>query len=155
MSNALIVALLALSCASPGVQKVSLLFSFFNGSDFASNCNLASIESWKQFWKLKTVLKAFSSAFHIPSNLQPQLHLGKLFVTFLYSSNQIIDSTLKRTMTYTNLWIIYNAGIALCACVKQKINYIFKIYKFLIFESRTVKLLVLNMNIIFLKIFRD
>ena len=58
-------------------------------------------------------------------------------------------------MTYTNLWIIYNAGIALCACVKQKINYIFKIYKFLIFESRTVKLLVLNMNIIFLKIFRD
>ena len=68
----------------------------------------------RPFAPLSPFLRALSSVFHIPSHL----HLGELLATFLCSSKEIIDCTLKRTMIYTNVCIIYSAGIALYAYVK-------------------------------------
>ena len=71
-------------------------------------------------------------------------------MTFLCTSKQIIDSTLKCIMIYTNLvsFIVlelhYMLGLS-----KNWLH--FETYKFLIFQNRTVKFLALNMNIIFLK----
>ena len=106
-TNAFIVVPLALSCALPGALKSSLLLSFFLIGPILH-----------PFAPLIPFLRAFSSAFLIRSHLQSHLHLRELFVTFLCSSKQIIDCTLKCTMIYTNVCIIYNAGIALYACVK-------------------------------------
>ena len=39
-------------------------------------------------------------------------------MTFLRSFKKIIDCTLKSAIIYTNVYIIYGDGIALCACVK-------------------------------------
>ena len=39
-------------------------------------------------------------------------------MTFLRSFKKIIDCTLKSTIIYTNVYIIYGNGIALYACVK-------------------------------------
>ena len=66
------------------------------------------------FAPLRPFLRALSSVSHILSHL----HLGELLDTFLCSSKQIIDCTLKRTIIYTKLCIIYSAGIALYACGK-------------------------------------
>ena len=68
-------------------------------------------------------------AIYFLSHLQSQLHLEELFVTVLCNSRHIIDCSLKCTMIYTNVCIIYSAGIALYVCV----NYILKFYKFSLF----------------------
>ena len=70
------------------------------------------------FAPLSPFLRALSSAFHIPCHLESQLHLGKLFVTFLACSKQIIDCTLKCTMIYKYVCFIYSSGIVLYAWVK-------------------------------------
>ena len=67
------------------------------------------------FAPLRRFLRAFSSAFHILSRLQSQLHLlGELFVTLLSSR---LSTALSKMFT-TNACIIYSAGIALYACIK-------------------------------------
>ena len=96
----------ALSYASAGALKSSLLFSFFNSPGFASICQSSPF------------LRAFSCAFYITSHLQSQLHLWELFVSFLCSSKRIIDRNLKCTMIYINVCIIYSPGIALYASIK-------------------------------------
>ena len=83
-SNIFIVVPFALSWASPGALKNSLLLSFFNCPDFAS------------IFPLGPFLRAFSSVFQITSHL----NLEKLFLTFLCSPKQ--KCTLKCTMIYTN-----------------------------------------------------
>ena len=102
-SNAFIVVPFALSCALPGALKSSLLLSFLIG------------QILHLFAPLSLVLKAFSSASYTRSPLQS---FEELFVTLLCSSKKIIACTLKCTMIYTNVCIIYSAGIALYACIK-------------------------------------
>ena len=69
------------------------------------------------FAPINPLVRAFSSVLYILSYLQSQLHL-ELFLSFLCSSEQIIDYTLKYAIIYTNVCIIYSAGIALYTCVK-------------------------------------
>ena len=96
----------ALSCASPGALKISLLLWFLIG------------QILHPFAPLSPFLRAFSSTCYIPSHFQSQLYLRGLFMTFLRSFKKIIDCTLKSTIIYTNVYIIYGDGIALYACVK-------------------------------------
>ena len=104
--NTFIVVSFALSCASPGALKISLLLWFLIG------------QILHPFALLSPFLRAFSSACYIPSHFQSQLYLRGLFMTFLRSFKTIIDCTLKSTIIYTNVYIIYGDGIALYACVK-------------------------------------
>ena len=116
-SNTFIVARFALSWASPGALKctspganhcafISPLHSFFNCPDFASICALKSI--FDSFLKCD------------PYNLS--FTFGVAVCDFLVQSKQIIDCIFKCTMIYTNSCIIYSAGTALFACVKQRLT---------------------------------
>ena len=76
----------------------------------------------RPFTFLIPFLTAFSSVVYITFHLQSQLHLWKLFMTYFCNSKQITDCTLKCTIMYTNVCIIYGARIALYAYVKYRLS---------------------------------
>ena len=122
-----------LNCIIKRTTNVFIIFLFAPLSSLLRAFSSAFHIPFHSFAPLSPLLRAFSSAFHIPSHLQSQLHLlGELFVNLLCSSKQIVDCTLKNVCT--NACIIYSAGTAYIACVKQRSTTFWNYTSFLCFK---------------------